>query len=96
MSNYIYNILTTLTIISNYFDVKKKNHHLFFDYKIPQSRGSIINRKKGSKKITLIDESYNSNPLSLKFALERYDALFKKKDKKIFINRKHARIRKIF
>ena len=95
MSNYIYNILATLTIISNYFDVKKLNHHLFFDYKIPQSRGSIINRKKGSKKITLIDESYNSNPLSLKFALERYDALFKKRQK-IFINRKHARIRKIF
>ena len=50
LSNYIYNILATLTIISNYFDVKKLNHHLFFDYKIPQSRGSIINCKKGSKK----------------------------------------------
>ncbi len=85
LSNYIYNILATLTIISNYFDVKKLNHHLFFGYKIPQSRGSIINRKKGSKKITLIDESYNSNPLSLKFALERYDALFKKKDKKFLL-----------
>ena len=46
--------------------------------------------------MTLIDESYNSNPLSLKFALERYDYLYKKKIKKVLINRKHVRTWKIF
>ena len=45
----------------------------------------MINFKKGPKKITIIDESYNSNPLSLKFALERYDSLYKKNDKKFLL-----------
>ena len=35
--------------------------------------------------MTLIDESYNSNPLSLKFALERYDYLYKKNNKKFLL-----------
>ena len=74
-----------MSIISVYFDVKKLNRYLFSGFDIPKSRGSLINFKKGSKKITIIDESYNSNPLSLKFALERYDSLYKKNDKKFLL-----------
>ena len=51
----------------------KKN--LFQGFCIPKSRGSLIKYKKGSKKLTILDESYNSNPLSLKFALQRFNLI---------------------
>ena len=85
LSNYIDNILASLSILSAYFDIKRLGRNLFSGFNIPKSRGSLINVKKGTKKLTLIDESYNSNPLSLKFALERYDALYKKNDKKFLL-----------
>ena len=51
------------------------NKFFFNDYKFPEGRGDIklINLKE--KKINLIDESYNSNPLSLKFALNKLNNL---------------------
>ena len=67
------NILSTLSIITNYFNIDTLPVNLFLNFKISQSRGSIINYKKGKKNLTIIDESYNSNPLSFKFALERFD-----------------------
>ena len=85
LSSYIDNILATVSILSVYFDIKKLNQNLFSDFYIPKSRGSLINLKKGKKKLTIIDESYNSNPLSLKFALERYDDLYKKNVKKFLL-----------
>ena len=33
----------------------------------------------------IIDESYNSNPLSLKFALQRFSTIKKKRDKKFLL-----------
>ena len=85
LSSYIDNILATVSILSVYFDIKKLNQNLFSDFYIPKSRGSLINLNKGKKKLTIIDESYNSNPLSLKFALERYDDLYKKNGKKFLL-----------
>ena len=85
LSSYIDNILASISILSVYFDIKKLNHDLFSGFYIPKSRGTLINFKKATKKLTIIDESYNSNPLSLKFALERYDALYKKNDKKFLL-----------
>ena len=85
LSSYIDNILATVSILSVYFDIKKINKNLFSDFYIPKSRGSLINLNKGKKKLTIIDESYNSNPLSLKFALERYDDLYKKNGKKFLL-----------
>ena len=55
------------------------------DFDIPKSRGSVINHKKGSKKLTIIDESYNSNPLSFKFALEKFDGTYKENNKKYLL-----------
>ena len=52
---------------------------------VPKSRGSLINFKNNSKKLTIVDESYNSNPLSFKFALERYDSFYKKNNKKFLL-----------
>ena len=85
LSNQIENILATISIISVYFDIEKLNRNLFSGFCIPESRGSTINFRKGSKKITIIDESYNSNPLSLKFTLEKYDSLYKNNNKKFLL-----------
>ena len=80
--NYKENILASLGILTNYFNIEKLNNDLFFNFNIPKGRGSIINHKRGSKKITIIDESYNSNPLSLKFALHKFDEKFTDKNRK--------------
>ena len=58
---------------------------MFQGFRIPKSRGSLIEYKKGSKKINILDESYNSNPLSLKFALERFNSFNIKKNKKFLL-----------
>ncbi len=54
-------------------------------FSVPKSRGSIINYKTKSKKLFIIDESYNSNPLSFKFALERFNSINSKKNKKFLL-----------
>ena len=59
--------------------------NLFLNFNIPQSRGSIIKYFKKLKKLTIIDESYNSNPLSFKFALEKFDKTYKSDDKFILV-----------
>jgi len=79
------NILSTLSIITNYFNIDALPENLFLNFKISQSRGSIINFKKGKKNLTIIDESYNSNPLSFKFALERFDKKYKDSKKKFIL-----------
>ena len=77
--------MACLSIIINYFDVEKLDKKIFTDFKIPKSRGSIINYKKRSKKITIVDESYNSNPLSFKFALEKFDTNYINRSKKYLL-----------
>ena len=83
--SYKENILASLGIIINYFDIHKLNKKIFLGFKIPESRGSVINYKKGSRNLTIIDESYNSNPLSFKFALERFDNSYKENSKKFIL-----------
>ena len=85
LSKYKENILASLSIIINYFDINKINKNIFVNFSIPKSRGSIIKYKRGSKKLTIVDESYNSNPLSFKFALERFDSTYKEKKKKFLL-----------
>ena len=77
--------MASLGIIINYFDIHKLNKKIFLGFKIPESRGSVINYKKGSRNLTIIDESYNSNPLSFKFALERFDNSYKENSKKFIL-----------
>ncbi len=83
--NYKENILSTLSIISSYFNIDELPTSLFLNFEIPKSRGSIVNYKRGKKKITIIDESYNSNPLSFKFALEKFDKSYKDSKKKFIL-----------
>ena len=81
----IYNILSALSVISIYKDVLKLNEKIFFDFRSPTGRGDHSTIKIGNKKINLIDESYNSNPLSLKSALKNYDNIDTKKYRKYLL-----------
>ena len=67
--NNIYNILAALAVIGIYKNIIKLNRNIFLNFQIPKGRGDFFNLKINKKNINLIDESYNSNPLSLKSAI---------------------------
>ncbi len=69
----IKNLLAAVTIISIFKDIKKLDNNIFYDHKTPNGRGDISKIKMFNKNFNLIDESYNSNPLSLKSALKNFD-----------------------
>ena len=55
------------------------------NFKTPEGRGDLSRIKINRKNINLIDESYNSNPLSLKSAILNYDKIKVKKLKKYLL-----------
>ena len=71
--NNIYNTLAALAVISIYKNIFKLNENIFLNFKIPGGRGDHSVIKLNNKKINLIDQSYNSNPLSLKSAIKNFD-----------------------
>ena len=73
--NDIKNLLAAITIISIFRDITKLNNNIFYNSKIPQGRGDISKIKLYKKNFYLIDESYNSNPLSLNSALLNFDKI---------------------
>ena len=70
---YLYNILASIAVISEFYDLKNISEKLFYNFKLPFSRGDITKVRLKNKVIYLTDESYNSNPLSLKFAIENFN-----------------------
>ena len=83
--NNIYNILAALAVMSIYINIFQLNKNIFQGFKVPQGRGDLSKIKIFKKNINLIDESYNSNPLSLKSAILNYDKIFTKKSKKYLL-----------
>ena len=73
--NNLKNLLAAIAIISIYKDTQKLDKNIFFDYEIAKGRGDIIKIKLNKKSIFIVDESYNSNPLSLKSAIKNFDEL---------------------
>ena len=71
--------------MSIYIDIFKLNKNTFLNLKTPVGRGDYSTIKINNKKINLIDESYNSNPLSLKSALINYDKIQSKKSNKYIL-----------
>ena len=69
------NLLATITIISIYKNVQKLDKNIFYDHKATNGRGDILKIKLFKKFFYLVDESYNSNPLSLKSALKNFDMI---------------------
>jgi murE/murF fusion protein len=67
--NHIQNLLAALTAISLFFNLEKISNRIFLDFQLPEGRGDLSKLKFNKKIINLIDESYNSNPLSLKTSL---------------------------
>ncbi len=84
-NNFLYNLLASITIMHIYIDVFKLNKNLFLDLKTTQGRGDISKLKINKKKIFLIDESYNSNPLSLESALQNFNKLKVNNKKKYLV-----------
>ena len=83
--NNIYNVLAAIAIMSIYINIFKLNKNIFVNFKTPQGRGDFSKIKVNKKKFNLIDESYNSNPLSLKTAILNYDKINSKKSKKYLL-----------
>ena len=83
--NNIYNTLSALAVISIYKNIFKLNESIFLNFKIPEGRGDHSVVKIDNKKINLIDQSYNSNPLSLKSAIKNFDKISSKKSNKYLL-----------
>ena len=81
----IKNLLATILIISIFKNIKNLDSHIFYKHKIPNGRGDISKIKIFKKNFYFIDESYNSNPLSLKSALKNFDMIKVKNSKKYLI-----------
>ncbi|MDC0060992.1 UDP-N-acetylmuramoyl-L-alanyl-D-glutamate--2,6-diaminopimelate ligase [Candidatus Pelagibacter sp.] len=81
----LYNILATLASINLYLNVDELKKDIFLNFKTPDGRGDISKIMLEDKKIFLVDETYNSNPLSLKMAIENFDKIGSKKSKKYLI-----------
>ncbi|MDC0455370.1 bifunctional UDP-N-acetylmuramoyl-L-alanyl-D-glutamate--2,6-diaminopimelate ligase MurE/UDP-N-acetylmuramoyl-tripeptide--D-alanyl-D-alanine ligase MurF [Candidatus Pelagibacter sp.] len=73
--NNLKNLLAAIAIMSIYKDTQTLDKNIFFDYEIAKGRGDITKVKFNKKNIYIIDESYNSNPLSLKSAIKNFDEL---------------------
>ncbi len=72
---YLSNILATIAILTNYINTEKLSKNLFLNFTLPKGRGDISKLKLNNRTINLIDESYNSNPLSLKFSINNFSNL---------------------
>jgi len=73
--NDLKNLLATITIITIFKDIHKLDKNIFYDHKVINGRGDMIKVKLFKKSFYLVDESYNSNPLSLKSAIINFDMI---------------------
>jgi len=83
--NNILNILAALAVMSIFLDMSKLDKNIFMSFKTPNGRGDITKIKINKKNLNLIDESYNSNPLSLKSAILNFDKIKINKEKKYLL-----------
>ena len=77
----IYNVLAALATMSIYINITNLKKNTFFKFKVPPGRGDLSKIKVFKKNINLVDESYNSNPLSLELAILNYNKIISKKSK---------------
>ena len=83
--NNILNILAALAVMSIFLDMSKLDKNIFMSFKTPNGRGDITKIKINKKNLNLIDESYNSNPLSLRSAILNFDKIEINKEKKYLL-----------
>ncbi len=58
---------------------------IFLNLETPNGRGDVSEIRLKNKRIFLVDETYNSNPLSLRIAIENFDRMDVKNSKKYLI-----------
>ena len=83
--NFIDNFLITCAISSHLGLNLTKIIKYVKKFTTPSGRGNIVVKKFNNKKITIIDESYNANPVSMKNAIENFSNSKTQKSKKIAI-----------
>ena len=83
--NNVYNILAAIAVINININIFELNKNIFLNFEVPNGRGDFSKIRVNGKNINLIDESYNSNPLSLKSAILNYDKINSKKSKKYLL-----------
>ena len=82
---YVNNVLASIAVCKSLGIIDEIKSNFFSNYKIPSGRGNIKKITVGSKKINIIDESYNSNPLSLNFSMNKFDKLKINPNKKFIL-----------
>jgi len=83
--SFLYNIAATLCVhycLNHNINLLKNN---FNNFKIPKGRGNEKKIQIRNKKILLINDSYNSNPVSLNEAIYNFSSRKKNKCRKILI-----------
>ena len=83
--NLIKNILACITIILASNNIKFLKKNTFKKIRLVDGRGDTSKIKVNNKIINLIDESYNSNPLSLKSAINNFNSLDINSDRKYML-----------
>jgi len=83
--SFVMNFLATLSICAYFKFNLKKITNSAKNFPIPSGRGNTINRIIKGKKIHIIDESYNANPISMKNAISNFSSLDNTFNKKIAI-----------
>ena len=71
----IKNLLASVAIVSIYKNINKLDCNFFYNNNIPTGRGDISKIQLFNKKFFLVDQSYNSNPLSLNSALKNFNMI---------------------
>ena len=74
-----------MAAIKQFINVGNLNKNVFLNINIPDGRGDISKLAIRNKKIFLVDETYNSNPLSLKTAIENFERINLKNSKKYML-----------
>jgi UDP-N-acetylmuramoyl-tripeptide--D-alanyl-D-alanine ligase len=83
--SFVMNFLATLSICTHFKLNLKKIISSAKNFPIPSGRGNNIIRTINGKKIHIIDESYNANPISMKNAIRNFSSLHSISKKKIAI-----------
>ncbi len=81
----IYNVLSSIAVLKEFnLDLNKVTQD-FKSIQPSEGRGKIYKINRYKKKFTLIDESYNANPFSVKNALNNFSKIKKNKFKKYLL-----------
>ena len=81
----IYNILSSLAVLNELGLKINKTFQVYRNFKPSEGRGKIHKIKRYKKNFTLINESYNANPLSVKNAINNFSLIKKTKFKKYLL-----------